>query len=640
MEILFGVTNPAERQPNDPIMYIIPVNAYREMWDEAGNSSVSERIDMIELYSFALPAPAPTSGMPALPPESIGGSVNDLAVQLDRAVPQDVVNETNATQIGYRFVGRWVQDANPVTNQGLRYVYQGFTNDGQYLVSFLYPVSTAALPDDVSGVPPEEMEQFNSDPQAYMTTEAEQLNALATSDWDPDLATLDALVASLQITDMPIAGIQDETWVWTTLQTTAAGVEAVPVANPSLYQVTYRLDGTIDIVADCNMATLPYALTSSGMSGSMLVQPGPMTLAECGPDSLYNAFINNISAAQNYRVRAGGDTAELILSGGSGVMFMARLDEFSENVTLPAPEAGEPTATATAPLGVNVRTGPGSEYPVWGVASFGQTGLVVGVSQDHEWWVIDVPGAPDDQGWVSAEYMAVENAENVPVIPAPPVDQPASPTSTAPAPTPTTAASSGIIFEASTTTIDAGESATLSWSVENIQEVYMYPVGGDFTDYPVSGQGNREVQPGITTSYELLVFITDDTTSSERIEISVDDGLTSGQWTLGSMSSPSIGMAIPLPNTELTAIFESNGDLSGSAGCNTYSGGFTVYDEVLIIGSPLTTGLLACNTPPGIMEQEQIFLSLMQTANTFQISGGQLNGFDSSGNQILNFTGG
>lgn len=38
--------------------------------------------------------------------------------------------------------------------------------------------------------------------------------------------------------------------------------------------------------------------------------------------------------------------------------------------------------------------------------------------------------------------------------------------------------------------------------VENIQEVYMYPVGGDFTDYPVEGQGSREVEPGIMTTYE------------------------------------------------------------------------------------------------------------------------------------------
>ena len=38
IEINFGVTDPADRQPGDPVMYIIPVTAYEQMWDQAGNS--------------------------------------------------------------------------------------------------------------------------------------------------------------------------------------------------------------------------------------------------------------------------------------------------------------------------------------------------------------------------------------------------------------------------------------------------------------------------------------------------------------------------------------------------------------------------------------------------------------------------
>ncbi len=87
IEILFGVTNPADRQPGDPIMYLIPVNAYRQMWDQAGNPAVSKTIGQIEQVSFSLPNPAPTSGLPALPYDEIGSGFNDLAVQLGRAVP-------------------------------------------------------------------------------------------------------------------------------------------------------------------------------------------------------------------------------------------------------------------------------------------------------------------------------------------------------------------------------------------------------------------------------------------------------------------------------------------------------------------------------------------------------------------------
>lgn len=36
IEINFGVTNPADKQPNDPVIYIIPVAEYKAMWDAAG----------------------------------------------------------------------------------------------------------------------------------------------------------------------------------------------------------------------------------------------------------------------------------------------------------------------------------------------------------------------------------------------------------------------------------------------------------------------------------------------------------------------------------------------------------------------------------------------------------------------------
>ncbi len=636
IEILFGVTDPADRQPNDPIMYIIPVDAYRQIWDEAGNPAVSEAVAQIEALSFALPSPAPSAGLPALPYEAGIVGFNDLAVQVSRPVPAGELNETSATQTGYRFAGRWVQDANPVTNQGLRYVYQGFTNDGEYLVSFFYPVSTSELPNDVAGVPVEQMDAFNADLSAYIAGMSEMLNGLSFDQWEPNLAMLDAVVASLEIVDMPVAGIQDKTWVWTGLTTDANATEVKPLADPTLYQVTYRSDGFINVIADCNLSTMGYELRQGGMAGGMLAQAGPMTLAECGPESLYNQFINNIMASQDYRLRAGGDTAELILPAGGGTMFMQDLDSYAKAINPPEPEAGEPTATAIAPEGVNVRTGPGTEYRILGVAYFGQTGRVVGVSQDGAWWTVYIPSAPNEQGWVSADVVQVENAANVPVIAAPPIEAPL-PT---PTPAPTAPAPSDITFEASRTTINAGESATLSWNVENVQAVYMYPVGDNFNNYPVTGQGSRDVRPGITTSYELLIFNTDGSTSSERIEITVINGLTSGQWLLQSYSSPETGLRTPLPGTTINARFEANGDLSGSAGCNNYSSGFMAFDQKLRMNAPLVLGQTFCGEPEGVMEQEQIFISLMQRAARFQISAGQLSIFDANGNRILVFIGG
>ena len=156
-----------------------------------GQSVRHDDHNKIYTWTVALQSPPPTAGLPALPPEQITG-YNDLAVQIGRA-QSDV---DSASRSGYRFVGRWAQDANPVTAESrLWYTYQGFTNDGQYLVNFFYPVTTAKLPKQAD-MTAAEWDKFNTDPQAYIKAQAEMLNALAPADWQPDLSQLDALVGS------------------------------------------------------------------------------------------------------------------------------------------------------------------------------------------------------------------------------------------------------------------------------------------------------------------------------------------------------------------------------------------------------------------------------------------------------------
>ncbi len=634
IQILFGTEDAANRDPSLPIMYLIPVNAYREMWDEAGNDSVSNTIDAIQQVATNLVRPE-SGSLPALPGiETVGRQ--DIAVQLGRAVPAGQVNETSATQTGYRFVGRWAQDANPVTNQNLRYVYQGFTNDGYYLVSFWYPVSSTQIADDPSGVSAEDMDRFNSDFENYLAAENERLDGLATSDWDPDLTTLDALVASLEIEGMVSAGLTEKTWLWTEGPAQPGSSDIVQIDNPTLYQVTYLPDGIVHVSADCNVANFPYEINWTGMQGGMLVQPGPVTLAECGPESLSNAFISSIQASQDYRVQAGGDEMDLILPAGGGTLKMVDLASYEARLVPPDAGAGEPTATVTSPVGANVRTGPGTQYPGIGVAPLGTTGRVVGVSEDGGWWAVYVPGAPGNQGWVAASTVQVENVENVPVIPAP--SPPAQPTPT-PAPTATPPPTSDLDFTASATTINAGETVLLAWNVEGVSAVYMFPVGANYLNYPTSGVGSKEVTPGITTTYVLLVFNTDGSTTSDSIEISVLNGLTANRWVLQSYSSPETGYKTPIPGTQITARFEASGALSGSAGCNDYSGGFTAYDTNLRVSNVGVTGAL-CGQPDGVDQQESTYLSLLQRAVRFSVSAGQLSVFDSAGNRILTYVSG
>ncbi|HTP00303.1 MAG TPA: NBR1-Ig-like domain-containing protein, partial [Anaerolineales bacterium] len=74
----------------------------------------------------------------------------------------------------------------------------------------------------------------------------------------------------------------------------------------------------------------------------------------------------------------------------------------------------------------------GTNYYIVGVAAPGQTGEVVGKSQDGGWWVVKAPTdkVASGQVWVSAGWVYTSNTESVPVVaaPPPPADMPAEPT--------------------------------------------------------------------------------------------------------------------------------------------------------------------------------------------------------------------
>jgi heat shock protein HslJ/uncharacterized lipoprotein YbaY len=339
----FGVQDPADRQPTDPILYIIPVDEYVAEWEANDNDYVTRSIAAIYDLTKALPSPAPTSGLPALPPEAPVVGFNDVAVQVAFATPPDEQTDTMATKNGFRFVGRWAQDANPVTNQGLRYVYQGFTNDGKYLVTFFYPVSTPALPNSVEDLSQADWDAFNADPQAAIQAQTQMLNGLATADWEPDLATLDALVQSLQIEDMAANGLVNQTWQWTGIVTNPSTAVTTTSELAGPYSVTFNPDGTAAIEADCNNAIMPTTIIG-GLVGGILFEPGPMTLVACPPESQSDAYLSLFAASQNYRVHPGGHRMELIMpAAGGDWLFVNQEAQALETIAgLPAELMGKP----------------------------------------------------------------------------------------------------------------------------------------------------------------------------------------------------------------------------------------------------------------------------------------------------------
>ena len=112
------------------------------------------------------------------------------------------------------------------------------------------------------------------------------------------------------------------------------------------------------------------------------------------------------------------------------------------------------------------------------------------------------------------------------------------------------------------------------------------------------------------------------------------EALEDTTWVLESYGGP-VNLQAVLEGTEITALFDSaKGQVDGSAGCNGYFGGYEAKGKELSI-SHLASTEMWCALPEGVMEQEQEYLTVLQTAESYQIQDGQLH--LTCGQQVLVF---
>ena len=338
-----------------------------------------------------------TDGVPALPYEQMPAGVNDAAVQVGRVTG---LTPESASRNGYRFVGRWAQDANPIINGQLQYVYQGFTNDGENLVSFWFPVTTAALPDTIRALPDDQMALFDSDPQAYIDTQIEMLNRLTAADFSPNLDELDALVASLLIEEMPADGLSGNVWRPMAVADAPGGtLTAIPDAQN--YSVSYFAERQPQLRGRLQHRRGHVHRGWRGGRRHRARSLAPARWPPATPIRGARTLVNTLTAAQSFRVLPGGEphACSTCPTGGPVVTFVkiGPADEVPPElppvIILPTPDPVIPMGRVTANPGVNVRSGPGTDYPIIGFANFGATGQIVGRDAAAEWWATPLSSA-------------------------------------------------------------------------------------------------------------------------------------------------------------------------------------------------------------------------------------------------------
>jgi len=132
-----------------------------------------------------------------------------------------------------------------------------------------------------------------------------------------------------------------------------------------------------------------------------------------------------------------------------------------------------------------------------------------------------------------------------------------------PTPLPTQTPAPGVSFTASPETIQQGQCSTLTWNTQNVEAVYLYEQGEDWSGNQVADDGSRSVCPLTTSTYELRVVLNNgsavvraltvtvvpnsDVPQITRFTVDPPDQILAGQcvtirWTVeGSVSTVNIG---------------------------------------------------------------------------------------------------
>ena len=140
--------------------------------------------------------PGLEGGIPLLPPVPAG--------QLLHARVRYLTFEGGS---GVRLLTQFAQDASPIHNEGLLYIFQGLTRDDAYYISAFLPVSASFLPDRAEDpgeipFPASDSPDFDAEYTRYQQAIRARLEEASADEFVPALEALDQLIESLQTDGM------------------------------------------------------------------------------------------------------------------------------------------------------------------------------------------------------------------------------------------------------------------------------------------------------------------------------------------------------------------------------------------------------------------------------------------------------
>jgi heat shock protein HslJ len=143
------------------------------------------------------------------------------------------------------------------------------------------------------------------------------------------------------------------------------------------------------------------------------------------------------------------------------------------------------------------------------------------------------------------------------------------------------------------------------------------------------------VMPQSTAFYEVLRQTADVQGDGQQISLVDASGktlatfiaqnttLAGTAWVVTGYNNGKQAVVSVIADTTITVEFNTDGRMSGLAGCNSYTAKYEVTGKGIKIALGVPSAKL-CTTPAGIMEQDSQFLRALATAATYRVEGDRL----------------
>jgi heat shock protein HslJ len=114
-----------------------------------------------------------------------------------------------------------------------------------------------------------------------------------------------------------------------------------------------------------------------------------------------------------------------------------------------------------------------------------------------------------------------------------------------------------------------------------------------------------------------------DGSNAELLRYNADQpaALTGANWSATMINNGKGAVSSLVAGSEVSAMFNTNGSVTGKGGCNNYNGPFTTQGNTVKIG-PVASTMMACEE--AVMQQETAYFNALQNSATYTIRGDTL----------------